>query len=228
MKYKIKHDSILSIGTSKIYDYSDRYVLRLTSIDSVLQNTHYDIEERSVPEFLENQIIISQKAFNKLGNFYGFNVPSYSLSVEKYRGKWYVVALQEKVSGETLFRLDLAKTIPFKEVMKLLKGYADYLKQITTKEPFWNDFKLQQFMYGTIAFDKEPKIYCIDIDPIAFDRPTKNRIDHATWLLERQINGCIRQYGNSVEQELKSLLSGLPKREPNFDHLEYIAKTNDH
>jgi hypothetical protein len=124
----------------------------------------------------------------------------------------------ERIYGSSLFILDLEKEIPYSDILTLIKGLSNYVKDVEQGlyEYVWIDLMLRQFMLGHTKKVKEQKIYLVDIDPIVvpFSQEVQDVLIYRMKNLISQVQNQYSKPANDLEQMLETLPQTSKKFNP--------------
>lgn len=121
------------------------------------------------PLALIDKIAEGRTALCRLRN-YGIFVPrfSYVIAGDQGTGEAHLYSVVERVTGKNVTDVRPVTSALFREVENVFTKFLSYLADARISgEPFWSDFNIHQFMYGTVAGDACPHCYLVDIEPYA-------------------------------------------------------------
>lgn len=116
-----------------------------------------------------DKIALGRIALRRLRD-YGIAIPpfAYVIADSKELGRPCLYSIIEFVEGENITDIKPMKRAIAREVEGVFVKFLTYLRDARTSgEPFWTDFNIHQFMYGTVQSDPSPRCYLIDIEPYA-------------------------------------------------------------
>lgn len=101
---------------------------------------------------------------------YGIHVPyfTYVLARDAADGEVSLFTAIERVHGENITVISPVEPMIAREVEHVFMGFTSYLRDARKSGlPFWTDFNIHQFMYGTLVRDATPRLYLVDVEPYA-------------------------------------------------------------
>ncbi|HXK37873.1 MAG TPA: hypothetical protein VJ579_02300 [Candidatus Paceibacterota bacterium] len=121
------------------------------------------------PLMFKDRILVGKQAFERLRT-YGIAIPffSYVIAESTAQHRPCLLTVIERVNGKNVTDIAPASKKLARDVEGVFIRFLNYLKD--TKEsggPFWSDFNIHQFMYGTLERDPHPRIYLVDVEPYA-------------------------------------------------------------
>lgn len=99
---------------------------------------------------------------------YGINVPdfTYVIADDATDGGVSLFTTIQRVEGENITDIVPVKRNLAREVEHIFVAFLHYLDDARhSGEPFWTDFNIHQFMYGTVQGNPTPCCYLVDIEP---------------------------------------------------------------